>query len=715
MPKSKGLLNKNFRGLLWVAITAFAIYLIVRNISVFGNVLLVLIGFGAVVIFHEFGHFVVAKLSDIKVEAFSIFMPPTLLGVRKVKDGFRFRILPKLFPPSAGRDDESGKSRGTRDERRETRDERRETRDEQRETRVGETEYRIGLIPFGGFVKMLGQDDTGPVKASDDPRSFANKPVSTRVLVIAAGVIFNVISAVIIFMIVFLIGINLPPAVVGEVVPNSPAAQAGLRPGDEIIQIAGKSKDLDFSSIMIAAALSNKGEKVPLTVRHKDGSEEEIELEAKHLPGEPMRVFGIEPPLDLTVAEVSDTNTLLENTGLLAGDRIRRVDGREVRNYWELVEIVQNTFTPTVAVEVERASELRKCELRLDLSPAESYEVTSESDLRHIYSMVPRLRITSILEVPERTSKFEIPNLKSGDIIVSINDVEYPTYKEMREVTKEHEGKELKVAVIRADANGVEETWALTVVPKRPPGGDRVLIGVGVALDAEHPVVAKTIATDDGPAKFQIPRGARIKAINGVAVSSFYDIIKEIRQYAGQRIKIDYLDGQMPGSVTLDVSGSKEIVTVKSTFAQYIPFKPLEIPYRASGPIHAITMGYGRTVMFIAQTYVTLKRLIGGAVSPKHLMGPVGIMAFSYRIVAEQPLVDYAYLLGLISAVIAVFNLLPLPPLDGGLIILLLVEKIKGSALSERTCGIVAYAGWVLIGSLLLYLTFNDVVRNFFS
>jgi regulator of sigma E protease len=119
--------------------------------------------------------------------------------------------------------------------------------------------------------------------------------------------------------------------------------------------------------------------------------------------------------------------------------------------------------------------------------------------------------------------------------------------------------------------------------------------------------------------------------------------------------------------------------------------------------------------MFVAQTYVTLRRLIGGLVSPKDLMGPVGIITLSYRIVADRPLVYYVYFLGLISAAIAVFNFLPLPPLDGGLVVLLLVEKIKGSALSERMQTRIAYAGWVLIGTLILYVTFNDVVRNFFS
>ena len=154
-------------------------------------------------------------------------------------------------------------------------------------------------------------------------------------------------------------------------------------------------------------------------------------------------------------------------------------------------------------------------------------------------------------------------------------------------------------------------------------------------------------------------------------------------------------------------------VTVKSSFAEYIPFEGLEKVYKASGPIDAVLMGYRKTSMFVAQTYLTLKRLVGGLVSPKELMGPVGIISLSYQIVAEKPVIYYAYLLGLISACIAVVNFLPLPPLDGGLIVLLLVEKIKGSALSERVQGIIAYTGWALIGAFFLYITWNDIVKFF--
>jgi regulator of sigma E protease len=717
MSKSKKSTNKKLQALFWFLLLAAAIFLIVRHITVFSNVLLVLIGFGAVVIVHEFGHFIIAKMSDIKVEAFSIFMPPTLLGVRKTKDGFKLRILPGLFAKESEEPEESPIS--TTDSA------------EDKTNNADQTEYRIGLIPFGGFVKMLGQDDSGPVKSSDDPRSFSNKPVTTRVAVIAAGVTFNVISAVIIFMIVFLAGIKLPPPVVGDVIPNSPAAQAGLKPGDEIVEIAGKSKDLDFSNILIAAALSGQNEKVPLRVKHKDGSEEYCELIAEPLPGKQMKDFGINMPLDLTIEQVTDANALLKKTGLLPGDRIKAVNGRDVQSYWELEEIIQKTLVPQATLLVERKNkdvktQLIESKIGLEIVPVGTGQ---------IYSMVPRFRmeeITVIKSAWEKTAdkmrllleKIGIieqsqkkPFLQSGDIILSIDDVKCPSSEELNATVREDEDNELPITVLRTDPNGNEKQQTINIRLKRDPKTNEARIGITYirTFDFEHPVVAQTVAVEGGPPKLEIPRGAVITTVDDEKVSSFYDIIRQIRRHSGEQTRINYLDGKTPGSVTLNLTGDTTPESFRVVFAEYIPFKPLEITYRASGPVNAITMGYRRTIMFIAQTYVTIKRLIGGVVSPKNLMGPVGIITVSYRIVADQPLVDYIYLLGLISAAIAVFNLLPLPPLDGGLIALLLIEKIKGSALSERTQGIIAYTGWVLIGTLILYVTFNDVVRNFLS
>jgi len=707
MSELKDVFNKRFRVILLVVVFVAVVYLIAQNINTFGNVLLTMVGFGSVVLIHEFGHFIVAKLSDIKVEAFSIFMPPTLFGVQRTENGFKFRILPKLFPKEGDESGEGGLSftlggKG----------------------KASETEYRLGLIPFGGFVKMLGQEDTGPVKTSDDPRSFANKTAGTRAAVLTAGVVFNVISAVIIFMTVFLIGINLTPAVVGGVVPDSPAARAGLEAGDEIIEVEGKKDDLDFSNIGIAAALSGRDEKIPLRVRHEDGSEEDLALVAEELPGEPLKAFGIFLPLSLTIGRLSeeDANDLYSKTGLLSGDRIKSVDGREVQSPWELEEVIRNSLGPAVTLVAERIGELGEVEsvkskIKLDWRITNKENIESESELSHIYSMVPRMRIINVSEEHAPKADDEV-SLRPDDVILAIGDVENPTYMQMREVVEKHEDKELPVKVLRTNANGAEEALTVTVKPAKSADSDRVMIGLGLVIDAEHPVVAKTIDAEGGPSRLAIPSGAAITVVDGTPVSSFYDVIREIRKYSGQRISIEYrLNEEIAGNVVLNVETNEESVTVKSAFSEidFIPFGKLERLYKASGPINAVGMGYRKTVMFVAQTYVTLKRLIGGLVSPKNLMGPVGIITFSYRIVSEQPLVYYVYFLGLISAVIAVFNFLPLPPLDGGLVVILLVEKIKGSALSERVQGVIAYAGWALIGTLILYVTFNDIVRSFFS
>lgn len=706
MSKSNNLSGQYVRIIVLIMTCILVLVMIGLYHNTASNVLLVLLGFGAVILVHEFGHFTVAKLSGIKVEAFSIFMPPILLGIQRMADGIRIRILPEIIPKEG---DESGEGAlsftiG-------------------RKGVASETEYRIGLIPFGGFVKMLGQDDIGPIKDSNDPRSYANKPVLIRTAVLAAGVSFNVISAGIIFMIAFLHGINLPPAVVGGVIPDSPAARAGLKAGDEVISIEGDSEDLDFSNIGIAAALSGKNEKVPLKIRQSDGTEEEIHLVAERLPNEPMRVFGILPPQTLTVAEPSEKEeiqNLVQTTGLRPGDRIVAVNGIEVQNQLELRRIVEDAFVPEIEVKVERTdpdtkeTTLVETQIPLTLSPTMSSE-TSESTFGSIYSLVPRLKISEVSNV--KLAPGSENSLEPDDIILKIGNIDNPTYEQMREVVSKYEGKKLPVKVMRIDENGREYNTEVSVIPRRQNGD--FVIGVsfiyGDAFDLRHAVIAATVPPENGAKPLDIPSGSTITAVDGAPVSNFYDIAREIKKYPGQRITINYrLNEEVAGSVFYNVNEDSNFVPVQTAFAPYIPFENLKRLYKADGPFDALIMGYRKTIMFVAQAYLTLRRLFGGLVSPQNLMGPVGIITSSYKIVADQPKIYYVYFLGLINAVIAVFNFLPLPPLDGGLVLLLIIEKIKGAALSERVQAIIAYAGWVLILALILYVTFNDIKRTFF-
>ena len=155
----------------------------------------------------------------------------------RVAGGYRIRLLPSLLPHSTDQGEHGFVIPAAH-------------------ARPGETEYCLRLVPLGGYVKMLGQDDIGPDKASDNPRAFNNKAVWQRAITVVAGVVMNVICGAIIFIVVFAKGVQLPPAVVGGVVLDMPAARAGIEPGDVDEVILGQTKQsADAANLARVAAL----------------------------------------------------------------------------------------------------------------------------------------------------------------------------------------------------------------------------------------------------------------------------------------------------------------------------------------------------------------------------------------------------------------------------------------------------------------------------
>src|SRR5947207_9580064 len=184
------------------------------------SLILLVLGFGFVIFFHELGHFLAAKWVGIKVEQFAVGFGQAIFSWRK---GLGLRI-----GSSAAKYEElerAGEALG-----------------------ISETEYRLNWIPLGGYVKMLGQDDLRPNARSDDPRAYNRKSISARMVVVSAGVLMNILLAAMGFMILFLIGFRVQPAVVGSVQPLSPAQKAvdekgkvaPIEVGDRILMFDGK-------------------------------------------------------------------------------------------------------------------------------------------------------------------------------------------------------------------------------------------------------------------------------------------------------------------------------------------------------------------------------------------------------------------------------------------------------------------------------------------
>jgi regulator of sigma E protease len=183
--------------------------------------------FGLLVVVHEFGHFITAKWAGIRVEEFGLGFPPRIVGMRKRDEGGW-----EVTWFGGGQNDEdtygsqkqtpfSGTSGGV--------------------SRVGvpasnHTMYSLNFIPIGGFVRMPGENgDINDTSGNYDPHSFAAKPAGKRLIVLVAGVTMNVILAMLLFTIAFGSGEPQLLPEIGKVVPASPAAIAGLRPGDTIV------------------------------------------------------------------------------------------------------------------------------------------------------------------------------------------------------------------------------------------------------------------------------------------------------------------------------------------------------------------------------------------------------------------------------------------------------------------------------------------------
>lgn len=727
----------------------------------------VLIGFSIIIFIHELGHFLAAKWVGVRVDRFAVGFGTRLFGWRK-GEGFTFGTRPDYTPEELGR------------------------------RSFGETDYCFKALPLGGYVKMLGQEDiiyneeTGEMTLSDDPRAFTSRPVGQRMIVVSAGVIFNLLFAAVVFMLVFLMGKPTDSPVVGEVPRESPAA-GKLESGDRVLAVNGRAIG-SYKEIMVETVLSSG----PVTLdveRNGKPLPQPITIEPTIVPGTNLRTIGVGPMW--TTEALADGEQVDDLPNLKAGDVVLSVDGTPVSTGPEVVTEIAKSRGRVVKMTVRRpnpedpnAPPIEETVYQQGifmLEPPAPFtdDVMAALDQSNVLGLTPRRMISA----PQAGWPAAKAGFRDRDVIARWGQIPNPTFQEIKQTILENPRSDIPVVVRRGD-----ELIDLKVRPKRPFqlfGTSEPKVGLSFVRPEESRPVVAYVMPDSLAASANIPRGALITHLDDKPVKSWSDVFNYLIDHAGKTVALRYELGDtsvttplpVPSSVydalglgpvseILAINGETQIdwkgpggasqtlrlpaswaveallkkhvgkqVRIKYTQTPdaepqeatfdvtagntdpwqmrvryvYNPglFKVARYVQRTSSPLMALWLGGKSVYTQVEEAYAVLTHVfITRNVGVENVSGPVGIFGAAIE-QAKAGLPELLYFLAFLSVNLAVINFLPLPVLDGGLMMFLLIEKVRGSPLSLKAQMIGTLVGLAVIVLFGLYVTINDITRLF--
>ena len=411
----------------------------------------VVLGLGFVIFVHELGHFLVAKACGVKCEKFYVgFDVPIKIFGRQILPAALFR------------------------------------------KQIGETEYGIGMVPFGGYVKMLGQDDNpgnieneiqrsrgesegdGQAEAAGfvdrnelDPRSYRAKTVPQRMAIISAGVIFNLIFAVLFATLAFRFGVSYDPASIGRVDSGGPAWEANLA-GAELYRVGkepvNKDRYFTWSDMAQEVIFSPAGEPVEFEVK-RDGSDKKEIVEviarkemSRRAPDLPL--VGMQPQ---TVPKVGTDDAIPGNPAVNAspplkkGDIVLGVNGTKIDRVAMLRELMYVNSSKPIDLLVERTTGEKENETKEQLTIGIAANPARETGFSVKWGTVEAIQVGSPAESVFQKGD-EILELVGYDNIDPLN-FDYEMSRHL-----ENGGGEIEFLVKR---NGQEETLKVTPVPSK--------------------------------------------------------------------------------------------------------------------------------------------------------------------------------------------------------------------------------------------------------
>jgi len=675
------------------------------------NVLKVVLGLGFVIFIHELGHFLLAKWNGVKVERFSIgFFSP----IATYRRGVGVRIGTGSRPP--GPDDPPT---------------------------YGETEYVLAILPLGGYVKMLGEteDQADGQTKSADPRAFNNKSVGSRMAIITAGVIMNLILGFCCFAYVHTQpGMDIQPTV-GGVIPGSPAELAGLRAGDEIVAVDGQ-RDIAYTQVVNKIRVSGAGEQVHLLVKRPgEANERPIDIEPKRDTGSPLPAIGLYPASSLSLANNLPFATLpgqdgekaVKFGGFEGNDKVVAVGPaggplEPVANHADLLRKFDQFRAQPVVVEVDRVG-------------TEPPTGKPAAPPKRVQVIIPPHRFVDfgfrISPGPIASVQPDSPagraGLKPGDRIVSVAD--QADYDPMRlpDLARDRAGTPLNLAIRRAGAAEGAPTEAVTITPdSTAPWTDMVapitrvtplaVPGLGLTLAIEPRIAA--VAPGSPAAKGGLKAGDAIKSIVIVPEKTEKTTGKSLtftsddkRRTVAWPSAFEFLQDNPVKSVRLLINDGATPVDVKPEVVadRFSASRGLNFQYATkvvppASAADAIKRGAEDTWENVAGIYKMFRSLAQRRVGGDAFGGifVIAQVAYNSASVGLTPLVQF---LGVLSINLAVLNFLPIPPLDGGQFLFLTAEKVRGKPLPDAALAAGTYAGIALVLVLIVVINVKDVVQ----
>ncbi len=607
------------------------------------NLIIVLLGIGAVILVHELGHFLAARYAGVRVETFSIGFGPRLFGWKR-----------------------------------------------------GDVDYRVSLIPLGGYVKMAGEEPGSGTGAEGD---LGSKSVGQRLLIFSAGVIMNFLFALVGFAVAFSVGVPFRPPVLGRVVPGGPAWEAGIPEGSRVLAV-GDTRVLSFADISTSVALG--GDRVVFTILPP--GEKKPRKVVVHPYFDKTTGFNrilVEPPMEDKVFLHVEPGGPAAKAGLKEGDELLRVDGKDARKL----------DSKAMAALLENPRPLRLTVSRKNRSgEASRLEVTVKPVLKEGPFRMGVQALTRKIRALRRTDPLVTRSgLRKGDVILQAGGKTIYTRDDLEKVLSRARGPVTFLVRRPAGRAGAGEGRGkpsfrkvrLTVKIPGPAAAKEFLENLAFDPDGTYVLPRK----GSPAAKAGMRPGDRITAVDSKPLKEWKDLVAAVSSSRDGRMTVRV---ERAGKILKLTLRAERMKVPDYGFQPYSAFRMEKL--EASSIPEAFVLGFTNSWGMFKQVYLTLKKILSGGVAAKNLGGPIMIVSTSASLI-QQGFMKFLWFLAVVSVNLCFLNLLPIPILDGGLIVFLLIEKIKGSPVSERVMVWAQVAGLALVLGLVIFVTYNDILR----